>query len=807
MREKLSKLLVVFAFFTIVAIGNISPLTASAAAESCVWTGAVSANWSDNGNWDECEHGENNTPLSGDALIFPSNAANKATINNLIADSLDFEYILINGSGYSISGTAFTLTSTTPLIAEQSATISANITYNSGGDVHIYTLPDTTLTLSGTSNFSVSAPNAVYIGSGSHNGTVDFTGNVSGNAGAQFVATSSSKAVLRGTNTFTTSKVGAEDNGTFECRSTTCFGNTANNIYMGGGTVDIYASAIFNNGFETGSMTPDDSVLITRDNTSIVGSGTVNDDITISQVTAAKNLQFSGAITLNGSVTVNGFNTSSNIKFDGALSGEGEITVASGNAWMSSSSASYNGTITVKSGAVAMADQMNSLGSTDGATIVEDGGSLHLDVTDIDASIAEPLQIAGEGTSPVQYKGAIYSTSTKDVTLTGTVALTDDALIYNAGTANSKLTVRGAISGSHDLTYFADIETSTQVGDTGAAANTYTGTTKVIGGQLYLEKSLAIPGDLEIESLDQFTNPALVYMRAPNAVADEGVVTIINDNDQLWAGEVGTEVIGGLVGPDGFIAFEGDDTNLVIDQDFNSTFNGWFYAGGHTTSFIKRGTGNLLLTGGMDGIADDNMKFVVEEGTLTVDSYLISTEGPFVEVKDTGILKGNGTVGKTSSSGGMIAPGNSPGKLTVMSLTLDPTNTLEFELDGPVAGTSYDQIESTGAVNLNNANLDIKPSYTPTEGQVFTIITGSSINGTFKNLPNNATIAVSGMIFKVNYNPTSVTLTYVVGTYDPETNDSLVNTGTGMLIAAIASIMLIAIATALTTRRKSNATV
>ncbi len=789
LKEKLTKLVIVFAFCATVAIGNLSPLTASAAADTCTWTGTTSAAWATGTNWTGCDN--SGVPENGDTLVFPSSASNKSMSNNL--SGLTPDHIVISGTGYTFAGNALTnITSGNFYSASESATINLQTAFN-GANTGATVAAGKTLTFSQPQAFG-SSGGQYWTGGGS----VIFNGNLTGSTGGMFRAESNTTVQVNGaTNTFTSSFVGAESNATFECQSATCFGNNANAIYMGGGIVKIIGSYTFANGFATSTSNPNLSKLTANDNVSITGTGSVVDDLTIEQTGASKSLQFTGATSLTGSITVEGLNTSSNIKFDNGLSGAGGVAVNSGNAWMSGSH-TFTGTVTVKSGAVAMADQVNSLGATSAPTIVESGGSLQLNSPGL-TTIPEPLQIAGEGTGPTQFKGAIYQNG-DDTHLTGTIALTGDATIYNESGSND-LVLEGVISGAHDITYHAIDGPNIQVGDSGGSANTYTGTTTVTGGIVYLEKSLAIPGDLIIDSTSPSTNAVTVYTYAPNAIADSATVTMSNEEDELRIGDAGTtEVIGGLVGTAGLVSFQYNDSDLAVDQDFNSTFGGKFYADGRSPDFIKRGTGNLTLTGSMQWNLDDDVNFIVEEGILTVNGDLSTTDGTNMLVKNTGTLKGTGTVGKLTSTGGTLAPGTSPGKLNVTSLTLDSTNAVDIELDGPVAGTSYDQIVASGAVNLADATLNIKPSYTPSAGQVFTIITGSSVTGTFKNMANNSTVIVDGITFKINYTSTSVTLTYVSGTYDP--SGTLANTGTSMLLAAIASLMLIAAATALTTRRQ-----
>ena len=88
-------------------------------------------------------------------------------------------------------------------------------------------------------------------------------------------------------------------------------------------------------------------------------------------------------------------------------------------------------------------------------------------------------------------------------------------------------------------------------------------------------------------------------------------------------------------------------------------------------------------------------------------------------------LGGSGSIAGAVSiaSGGFIAAGNSPGKLTLTGgLTIAPGGTLVAEINGTVAGTSYDQIDVTGTVTLTSAKLTLSLGYTPASSDSFILI-------------------------------------------------------------------------------------
>jgi hypothetical protein len=77
--------------------GNDIALVATSVPQS--WTGAVSALWSEGGNWSS-----GSVPQQGDRLVFPAGVTNKAMVNDL-ASGAEFESLTFyNDGGYSLTG-------------------------------------------------------------------------------------------------------------------------------------------------------------------------------------------------------------------------------------------------------------------------------------------------------------------------------------------------------------------------------------------------------------------------------------------------------------------------------------------------------------------------------------------------------------------------------------------------------------------------------------------------------------------------------------------------------------------------------
>jgi hypothetical protein len=90
----------------------------------------------------------------------------------------------------------------------------------------------------------------------------------------------------------------------------------------------------------------------------------------------------------------------------------------------------------------------------------------------------------------------------------------------------------------------------------------------------------------------------------------------------------------------------------------------------------------------------------------------------------------------TFSNDGEIAPGASPGKLTIAGNMLIPTSgTVTIELGGPTPGTEYDQLAITGTATVAEGTLNVVllPTLPDPKGMSFDVVTFASGTGSFRN--------------------------------------------------------------------------
>ena len=757
----------------------------NAAVDTCTWTGAVNSNWSNGGNWSGCDTG--GVPEFGDSLIFPESASNKNTNNDFFGAIFDTVQIL--GSGYTLSGGSITITGTTPLVVNQSATINLDITYQPSMNAFLRVAATQTLTVNGVTNFS-GIGGEVNVGGGGFSGTIDFVGNITGDAGSQFIAVNDATAIVRGAaNTYTAATVGSESNGRFECRSLTCFGNNANDIYTGGGEVALYQTGTYSNDWQTSAPTADTSWLLAYENISITGSGTVNDPIGISQDVAGKALQFTGAVTLNGAASLFAVDNTAYVRVDGTVGGAEAFSIGSGSFRLSGSN-NYAGTNTINSGAIVEVTNANALGNTTGITNILSGGVVRFNFG-ASTSVPENFQVVGSGSGAL---GALVQAG-ESTTLSGSIVLAGNTT-FGVDTTSpfSAFNLSGVISGTGDITLKTSPSTvvaDTSIQFTGSAANTYTGKVTVSGVRFYPAKSAstaAVTGDLEITATA--SKLSHVETSSNEVIADASHVTLTDNGAykaDLSIGTSATETIGYITG-DGEVSL-GAQSNLIFTYAGDYTFSGEFskfanFPAG-VSKFTKQGAGTATFTGGINSTYGSFYPtFNVAAGTIKANSSGFSDVN--TNVGSGSVLKGSGTLGYVSiQAGGAINVGTSPGCMTLGTLDLTAGSTYIEEIAGTTACTSYDRATVSGTAALNDATLTIDLSTTPPDGTVFTIISAASVTGTFAGLANGATVTANGVTFRINYTANTVTLTKLTGTATVTPNTGLQKQNTIAIVASL----------------------
>ena len=374
-----------------------------------------------------------------------------------------------------------------------------------------------------------------------------------------------------------------------------------------------------------------------------------------------------------------------------------------------------------------LATSDTALGTTAGTpTVLQAGSQLALQG---DLTVAEPIDAAGPG----PLSGTIFADG--DVTLSGPLTTYD---LTSVGVAAGKtLTIAGAVD--NQQTGLGGVFTCL-----GPGSVQFTNDSNVWGA---LSEIIDVEsGTLDIAAAAPVRGPLL--SAKGGAIRVSGGVTLEN---MTWLRGAGAGGAGALqsIGGDNVLSgpvFMPEDCSIGVPAGSLTIYD---LLANFPFTLTKVGSGPLIMRGAptFQGSID------VAEGTLQVDGTLSSETT--VTIQPGASLEGTGTVGNlTVASGATLAPGTSPGQLTVGGLTLNSGSTYEVELDGTTAGTGYDQTVAFGPVSLGGATLSVLLGFTPVSGDVFTIIrndSGQATGGTFAGLPEGALISVDDRLLQISY--------------------------------------------------------
>ncbi len=225
----------------------------------------------------------------------------------------------------------------------------------------------------------------------------------------------------------------------------------------------------------------------------------------------------------------------------------------------------------------------------------------------------------------------------------------------------------------------------------------------------------------------------------------------------------GTIYMYGSINSDPGFDFTNNSSGLIINGgvifahgkiDNTGTIQGngrWYVSGSdniNTATFQIYSGGEFNLEGGNyfdnSGVFEINSPALVSNfGTFNNNSTL-QINGTFENgdmfdpgtLVNNGIIKGTGTLHQggtvTNNSSGSIAPGLSPGKLTVSGNINFGSGTFSVEINGTGQGTTYDWLSVSGTATIGGSSkLNIVFGYTPTVGATYDILTATTVSGSF----------------------------------------------------------------------------
>ena len=284
----------------------------------------------------------------------------------------------------------------------------------------------------------------------------------------------------------------------------------------------------------------------------------------------------------------------------------------------------------------------------------------------------------------------------------------------------------------------------------GTAANTYTGGTSMMGGELFLSKSSghAIPGNLQITE-------GRVSLANSNQLSDTSQVDLSGGMLELGAR---TDTIAALSGTGGEVNFALG--TLTTGSAGNTTFSG-LLSGFGTTSIIKQGVGTFTLNNSANGGDTLTGSMLVSQGTLQMDGL----HPGMIEVGPAGLLTGSGTIGPAVVKGKVCLCHLKAGALNFTGGSAQAVAALGFADSG--------RITTTGPVDLAGSALTASLSYVPYAGSTFLILENAgtdSITGIFSGLPEGAAVNIGAYVFNISYHGgtgNDIVLTLVSGGLPP----------------------------------------
>jgi fibronectin-binding autotransporter adhesin len=724
--------------------GSGSWLASAADASWTDSTGAVNASWATNG------------------LAIFQGTPGTVTVDNS-AGAVTFSGAQFAANGYTVTGAPLTTTTADTMVrvgdgtgagAAMAATIGAVIQGAGGLDKTDLG----TLVLSGANTYTggtTIAAGTLQLGSGGTSGSV--VGNITDNAALVF---NHSDAVIYGgivSGTGTLTQLGT---GTLTL--------TGNNTYTGSTTVSAGTLQLGNGGTSGGvaGLIVDNAALVINHSNSVTLPGVISGTGTMSQAgtgttvltgnntytggtaIAAGTLQLGSGGT-SGSVVGNiadnaalVINRSNSVTLPGVISGTGSFSQAGTGTTILTGNNTYTGGTAVHTGTL----QLGSGGTT---------GSITGNITDTTSLVfnrSDAITYGGviSGTGSVTQNGTGVLTLTASNTYTGATIINQGVVAFsspnNLGTLGNPIVFNGGtlryLSGAFGFigrpisvlaggatvdsnafsTEFRGVASGvggvTKIGAGTIAvtgANTYTGGTTINGGAIQLGTG-GTSGSIAGNVVD---NASLIFDRSDTltfagVISGTGAVSQIGTGTTILTGNdtyTGATTISagrlqiGAGGASGSIVGPVTDNAALVFNRSDALGYGGVISG--TGTLAQSGAGILTLTGANTYTGATS----VNAGTLRVNGSIAS---PLTTVFNGATLGGSGTVGGavTIQSGGHLAPGNSPGTLTITGdLLLSSGSLLDYELgQANVAGGALNDLTSVGGNLTLDGTLNVAVS-------------------------------------------------------------------------------------------------
>jgi hypothetical protein len=265
------------------------------------------------------------------------------------------------------------------------------------------------------------------------------------------------------------------------------------------------------------------------------------------------------------------------------------------------------------------------------------------------------------------------------------------------------------------------------------------------------------------------TNHGLIHAnQSESLIIDPSVAGVTNNGILRASGAGGLQLIGGSFNNQGRIeALNGSNitysTSAVTSNNMAGVLTGgtWRAVATDTAASITlRGSNITQIAPGTEVVLSGagailqvattriNTTLTTNAGTLRIlDGHQFNLTNP---LNNTGTLAGNGAVIGNVQNGGIVAPGVSPGTLTITgNFTQTAAGTLAIEIGGddnsnPI-NPQYDVLDVSGAASLDGLlELEIIDNFVPAASDMFTILNANSLSGMFSNVADGQRLDTVG---------------------------------------------------------------
>lgn len=632
-------------------------------------------------------------------------------------------------------------------------TLASGVTNTTGvlstGDVSVSTQTNNVLSLSSLTGLS-SVTFRLYgynsegaAGTGGLQGPLTFAGILNTLAGIAYSWTGTGSLGTwenGGTGSFGTAYVNATN-------STVTFAGTGGSVTVSGAVQA--GTLIFGTGgysLNSGSLSLGQGSVVTSN-----GVTTINSSLTGSSgliKSGNGSLALGGANTFTGNVTVTGGTLE--IGSDSALGDAANDLVNSGTVKTTANLALGAGRDVSGSGTfdIANATTLTVNGAfSNSATTLANSGTLSLQ-----GATRNVGNLTLNAAATINAAGAINASGLTASGLTSGTATVNPDIIFTSGdktvnVAGGTLDLNGALSNG---------------GGTGRLAKTGAGTLILSGsntmGGLRIGASAASPTDGGTVILETSAVGTQAQAIQHNFGTLQAASALVITSGLSIGGRTGAAAT--LAGSDmefqgqsAFFRGTGTTGEMALNVNNKTTLSGGLAVSsgsGTATGVTVGGTGTLIISGTSSGFVDrittaNSVKLVINSSDFGAD----------VSVSANTVLGGAGTLKAVTLNGGTIAPGNSPGVLSMASLA-GTNGTFLFEIGAPTTrGNTYDGIDVTGALTLGSGSLfDFTKldSYAFKSGDSYdlfnwgSLVTGSADAAILQNLQTalNADLALTG---------------------------------------------------------------